>query len=347
MNPETTVLMSVYNSEEFLKEAIDSILNQTYRDFEFLIINDGSNDSSEDILLSYGDCRIRLISNERNIGLAKSLNKGLKLAKGKYIARIDSDDIALPERLKKQVSFLNAHPEVGIVGTACILIDNHNRVLGINRFPINDLQIRWVSLLTNPFAHPTVVIRRDSLIKNGLSYLESFHASQDYDLWVRLLKFTRGANLNEPLIRYRVHDNNITNRFRETQLKNHDETAFRSIKDQLPDFHVTPEQVSHLRRMIFAGNSPISAPDKNRIELAGLYLDLFNAFKIHHLGEAGLRELQRHEAVIVAYHILYSQMQPGWGNIVRRLMAMDPGLPLSCLFYLLNAVCRELKRRYL
>src|SRR3990170_6306785 len=105
MNPEITVLMSVYNGERFLREAIESILNQTYRDFEFLIINDGSTDSSREIILSYNDPRIRLIDNELNIGLTRSLNKGLRLARGKYIARQDADDISFRKRLEKQVAF--------------------------------------------------------------------------------------------------------------------------------------------------------------------------------------------------------------------------------------------------
>ncbi len=115
--PRVTVLMSVYNGEKYLREAIDSILNQTFKDFEFLIIDDGSTDSSADIIRSYTDFRIRLIQNEKNIGLTRSLNKGLKLAKGEYIARMDVDDISLPIRFEKQVSFLDKYEDVKLVGS--------------------------------------------------------------------------------------------------------------------------------------------------------------------------------------------------------------------------------------
>jgi glycosyltransferase involved in cell wall biosynthesis len=123
LSPKVTVLMSVYNGEEHLREAIDSILNQTYKNFEFLIIDDGSTDGSVNIIRSYLDPRIRLIKNKKNIGITRSLNKGLKLARGEYIARMDDDDIAFPERLEKQVRFLNEHVNVGLVGGSDITIN--------------------------------------------------------------------------------------------------------------------------------------------------------------------------------------------------------------------------------
>ena len=116
-NPKVAVLMSVYNGEKYLREAINSILSQTFNDFEFLIINDGSTDGTADILKSYTDSRIKIINNEKNIGLTKSLNKGLKIAKGEYIARQDADDISMPERLKEEVAFLEIHKDYAVVGT--------------------------------------------------------------------------------------------------------------------------------------------------------------------------------------------------------------------------------------
>jgi len=115
--PKVTVLMPVYNGEKYLNEAIDSILGQTFKDFKFLIINDGSTDGTADILKSYKDSRIKVTNNEKNIGLTKSLNKGLKMAKSEYIARMDADDISLPTRLQKQVEFMDSHPKVGVCGT--------------------------------------------------------------------------------------------------------------------------------------------------------------------------------------------------------------------------------------
>ena len=116
MNPKVTVLMPVYNCEKYLRESIESILNQTFKDFEFLIINDGSSDKSAEIVESYNDNRINFVQNEKNIGLAASLNRGLDIAKGEYIARMDADDISLPERLEKQVRFMETNPQIGICG---------------------------------------------------------------------------------------------------------------------------------------------------------------------------------------------------------------------------------------
>lgn len=325
-NPKVSVLMPVYNSEKFLREAIESILNQTYKDFEFLIINDGSTDSSEDIILSYSDSRIRLIRNERNIGLSQSLNKGLELAKGKYIARMDSDDIALPHRLEKQITFLNSYPEVGILGTDYILIDTKNRNLGINKGPINDLQIRWECLLRNPFAHTTVLIRSDSLLKNGLSYSVSSQATEDYDLWTRVLKYTHGANLSEPLMRYRVHSDSVSNKYREIQLKNHNIIAFRSIREQLPEFNITPEQVGQLCRLFAGGSKSVVDLDKKRVILAEVYLNMFKAFMDHNSLKANLKELQHREALKIALVALNKPFRFKWVPILGRLMNMDKSL---------------------
>ncbi len=129
-NPKVSVIMSVYNGDKYLREAIESILNQTFTDFEFIIVNDGSTDNSLEIIESYDDERIKTINNKKNIGLTKSLNKALKFAKGKYIARQDADDVSLPNRFEKQVEYLDSHPEVALVGTSVYLIDENGKIIG-------------------------------------------------------------------------------------------------------------------------------------------------------------------------------------------------------------------------
>ncbi len=152
--------MSVYNGEKYLREAIDSILGQTFKDFEFLIIDDGSTDSSVEIIRSYADPRIRLIQNEENIGLSRSLNKGLKLARGEYIARMDADDISLPRRLAAQVGLLDKQPDIGLVGTSIQLIDCDGERMHVHRVPTTHAQILWALCFTTPLAHPSVVFRK-------------------------------------------------------------------------------------------------------------------------------------------------------------------------------------------
>ena len=208
--PRVAVLMSVYNGEKYLREAIDSILNQTFKDFEFLIIDDGSTDNSSDIIRSYTDPRIRLIQNEKNIGLTRSLNKGLKLAKGEYIARMDGDDIALSDRLEKQVSFLDKYEDVKLVGSSYYEIDESDKVLGrVDCLTNNDDIQRRFLLPNNCFCHPSTMFRKECIEKVG-TYREFFKYAQDYDLWRRIAEEYNVANIGEPLLKWRISHNSIS-----------------------------------------------------------------------------------------------------------------------------------------
>lgn len=342
-SPFVSVIMPVYNGERYLHEAVESICNQTFRDFEFIIINDGSIDGTWVNLSKYIDPRLILVDQDHH-GLISALNRGLTIARGEYIARMDSDDIAAPDRLEKQAAFLSTHPEVGILGTACRLFDANGGDLGLRQWPVRDLEIRWASLLTSPFAHPTVMIRRDILIQKGLEYDPDFQAVEDYDLWTRILRYTFGANLSEPLMLYRVHGDRVTSKYRELQLKNHDGVALRSIQEQLPEFVITPEQVSDLRRLFVGGSESISALDGRRPVLAEIYLDMFDAFISRYAGGPSFKALKRQEALKVARVILQRPRMFGWMRLLTRLVNMHPGLPWSLLRYLVASVHRRLRR---
>ena len=206
-NPKVSVIMSVYKEPvEWLHESIDSILNQTFTDFEFIIICDNpSYDEGKVLLHSYKekDNRIVIIENEQNIGLTKSLNKGLAIAKGEYIARMDADDISLPERFEKQVAYLDNHPKIGVCGSAISFFGSKT---GEKTYPLSMDNI-WL-FLESCFAHPTVMIRHGVLA--GLTYNEECVVSQDYNLWVDL--FSQGilfGNLQEPLLNYRYSSQQI------------------------------------------------------------------------------------------------------------------------------------------
>jgi glycosyltransferase involved in cell wall biosynthesis len=207
-----TVLMPVYNAEGFLKSAIESILNQTYTDFEFLIINDGSTDNSGKIISSFNDKRIIHLSNEKNLGLIKTLNKGIKLAKGKYIARMDNDDISMPDRLSKQIAFLDRHPEISLVTANIQLIDEEGNDVGIWQEDIQtktEKQIKALLPYTNCIAHPSIVIRTD--IAKEFLYDEKQINNEDWDLWMRLASAGyKIAKINESLLKYRLHVNSMT-----------------------------------------------------------------------------------------------------------------------------------------
>ncbi len=210
--------MSVYNGEKYLSEAIESILNQTYSNFEFLIIDDGSTDSTRQIILSYDDYRIRLIENDSNIGLTESLNKGIDFARGKYIARMDADDISMPERLEKQVDFMESHEDVAVCGSWAIIIDEKGKAYDSFKNPEHSIEIEAALFFYNPIAHPTVLMKKG--IVNFVGNYDSFFLkTQDYDLWIRL--FLTGYsfyNLQETLLIYRNHKQNITNTNLDVQL---------------------------------------------------------------------------------------------------------------------------------
>lgn len=223
--PKISVIMSVYNArEEWLREAIESILNQTFSDFEFIIINDGSKNNSEEVILSYKDERIKYVKQE-NQGLAKSLNNGMKIAQGEFIARMDSDDISLPERFEKQVYFLNRNKDVSVLGTWFEFFPEKR----IMRHPE---KISFFNLLASCcIGHPTVMWRRQDFERYDLKYDETFKAAQDYDLWSRAIRYVKFANLQEVLLKYRWHNESISQSKAEIQQSNANK-----VKQSMLDF---------------------------------------------------------------------------------------------------------------
>ncbi len=196
--------MPVLNGEKYLKLAIDSILDQSFKDFEFIIINDGSTDNTEEIIKSYGDKRIIYIKNVTNFGLAKSFNIGIKASQGQYIARMDADDVSILDRFQKQLTFLQTHGDIDIIGSSVVLINQSGRKLKRVYRPINHVGIKWQSLFSTPIFHPTVMAKT-TVLKNN-PYNDNLSNSEDYELWSRLLFSAKAyfANMNEPLLFYRT-----------------------------------------------------------------------------------------------------------------------------------------------
>lgn len=214
MSPRVSVVMSVYNGERWLGAAVESVLGQTLADLELLVIDDGSTDSTAEILGGYRDPRLRVVRQPR-AGLTASLNRGVRLTTAPLLARLDADDVALPERFARQVAFLDAHPEVGLLGTGCHDVDSAGRVLRTYRPPETDPEIRRALIRHNPFVHSSAMLRRNVLERAGL-YDEGLAVAQDYDLWVRLSRVTGLANLAEPLVLRRLTPGMIS-RTRETE----------------------------------------------------------------------------------------------------------------------------------
>lgn len=208
---KVTVLMPVYNAEKYVAKAIESILDQTFSDFEFLIIDDGSSDKSLDIIKHYAsqDQRIKVVSHQTNKGLVWTLNEGLKLAKSEYIARQDADDRSLPQRLAKQVDFLGSHPRVVLVGTNYHAVDESGRLITTTNSFTQHADIKLAMLFTNQFGHGTIMARRQVLLKAG-GFDKVFTHAEDYDLWCRIVNDSVVANLPEPLYEWLSNQAGVT-----------------------------------------------------------------------------------------------------------------------------------------
>lgn len=231
--PQVTVLMSVYNGEQFLREAMDSILRQTFSDFEFLIINDGSTDNSTQILQSYHDPRIHLVNSQTNLGLIASLNKGLRLAQGRYIARMDCDDISLPQRLERQVEFMNAHEDIGMCGAWFKKFQGPKGL--VVRPPTESDEIKCMLFMNSAFGHPTVMMRQNLIARFGLYYDADFSHAEDYNLWVRFADHTKLANLPDVLLHYREHTLQVSNVYQEHQLRSAHGVRLMQVKKLMPN----------------------------------------------------------------------------------------------------------------
>ena len=203
--PKVSVLMPTYNIAEFLGKAIESILSQSFIDFEFIIVDDGSTDDSTRVLGEYAekDPRIRIIRNEQNKGIVYSLNRGLKECRGEYIARMDADDIALRDRLERQIAVMEADPHTVVLGAALSYIDKSGKELGV----VRRCSLNKSLLAQNPLLHPTVVFRRAVLEQHGLCYLEKYLYAEDYFLWLQLSRLGKIDALDDIVLKYRLTNN--------------------------------------------------------------------------------------------------------------------------------------------
>lgn len=207
-HPKVSVLMPVYRTDEqFLREAIESILNQTFRDFEFLILDDCPEYSREDIVKSYKDNRIKYYKNKKNLGISSSRNKLISLATGELLAVMDHDDVSMPTRFEKQVAYLDSHPNVGVVGSWRQDFPTNE----IYKFPENDIEIKKLLTEICAITHPAAMIRKSVLVENKLAYKEKYSPAEDYALWLKLIDVTNFHNIQEVLFKYRIHSRNTSN----------------------------------------------------------------------------------------------------------------------------------------
>ncbi|MFA7301091.1 MAG: glycosyltransferase [Candidatus Shapirobacteria bacterium] len=220
-SPLVSVILPVYNAGKYLSLAIDSILNQQFNDYEFIIINDGSTDDSEEIVLKYKDKQIRYYRNQKNMGLVFTLNRAIKMSRGKYLARMDSDDVSRADRLDKQVKFMESNLGVMVCGSFARMIDEKGHVLGKLTPPTGWL-LKYNYWKPSPMIHPTVMMRRE--VFDNLEYDLEAKCAEDYDLWLKCSG--RLYNIDEYLLNYRINLNGISQTGRNLQLQ----SSYRSFK---------------------------------------------------------------------------------------------------------------------
>lgn len=264
-----SVIMSNYNTpEDYLKSAIESILNQSYQNFEFIIIDDCSTDNSLQIIESYSDKRIKIIKNEQNLGITKSLNKGLSVSKGEFVARMDADDISFETRFEKQIEFLRNHPDHIVCGTGVELIGDwetkHTNKFICRTIPQKE-EFRIHLLFGNypNIVHPTAMFNRSLLLKHNITYNENYPLAQDYRMWVRCSEVAECANIPETLLKYRVHNKAVSSDKKELQ-KN---IAIQIMQEQLDNLHIKlDEESTDIHKDFLFSRKPYNVKYKNWIK---------------------------------------------------------------------------------
>jgi glycosyltransferase involved in cell wall biosynthesis len=233
--PLVSVLLAAHDAERFLGAAVHSILGQTERDLELVVVDDASSDRTPDLLAAVADPRLVVVRNEQRSGLAASLNRALDAATGRYAARLDADDVALPRRLEAQLAAARAGPGLALVGSSVLELADDDRLGGTHLMPRGRHAVRWHAHFGSPFLHPTVLFDRELLQRHGLRYDERFEESEDFDLWSRLLDVADGDNVDEPLVLYRVHPGQASARRRDVQREFQREVGLRRIRTTAPE----------------------------------------------------------------------------------------------------------------
>ena len=268
--PRISVILPVHNAEPYLATSVESILAQTFGDFELLIVNDGSQDGSADTIhrLARADKRIQVITNEKNLGLIATLNKALTIARGEFIARQDADDVSVPGRFERQIDFLQKNPQVGLVGSAMQIINEAGTPAETYRQPETDSSIRFRLLFNNALIHTSVVFRRDLVGRHGLTYDSRFRHVEDFELWTRFLNVTEAYNFQEALVQYRVLSSSVSQRNQAEQAQRADEISanqLRSLDPKLCFPWETKGLMLHVFMKFLWGNLTDFAPEERNV----------------------------------------------------------------------------------
>lgn len=319
--PQVSVLMAVYNGGDDLPASLESIATQTFTDWEMVVVDDASTDGTREVVESWSrrDPRIRLVSNAVNKGQTPCLNQGLRECRGRWVARQDADDLSASGRLAAQMEFVARHPDVVLLGTSGVLLDEHGRKAGLLDVPCTAAGIAWTSVFLNPFLHTSVLFQREAVLQTFGGYDESFRIAQDYDLWVRMLNAVPTANLPARLVSYRRSDASLSRAGRDLAMEEAGRVSARQFAHLLGRPPARGEE--ELCRAFRSG-----LPDSRRREFQGLLRRLGGEFSSKHPGWAS-----GPESVAASWHLRLAGScgsLPSAAHEMLAAFAADPGFVL-------------------
>jgi glycosyltransferase involved in cell wall biosynthesis len=320
-SPFVTVLLAVHDGEEYLQPALRSVLQQTIGDLELLVVDDGSTDGTPSILKSCGDPRLRVLVNERRLGLAGALNRGLDEARGRYVARMDADDAAFPRWLERSLSVLASRPRVGLVGSGVLDVRADGRLGDVHVLEAGPAAMCWRALFSSPVFHDTVVLDRRIVDDYGLRYDTSYGESEDYELWTRVLLVTDGDSIEAPLVLHRLHPGQASRRRSGLQRSLAHAISMRSIEAIAPELS---GRHAGLARDVALG-APV--PGVEAEQAVDAFVELVRVFEREHEGRDGLGAVRRSGARALV-RLASSAPATARAKALRQASRLDPALPL-------------------
>lgn len=315
---DVSVVMPVLNASRFLRQAIDSILAQSYSSFELLVVDDRSTDGSREIVAGYQDPRIQLITNDRRGGLPLALNIGLRAAHGEFIARLDADDVSRADRFERQVAFLRSHPDIALVGSLARRIDESGTPIGIVELPLEEVSIRWYSIVANPFAHSSVMFRRREVVEATGGFDESLPLFEDYALWARVMDRYNVRNLPDRLVDWRQWSASITARITAGTTSGPFHQILRALVARQADQILGVSTISAAEADLLTGfTEGVQATDLHRFLV--LFSRLSRAFVDRHPAAAASADFQR--TLARQYDAIAHRVQPSRRALAVRVYA--------------------------
>lgn len=318
--PVLSVVIPAYNCENFLDEAISSVLNQSFQDLEIIVVNDGSTDNTTSVLDTFRD-RIRII-NQSNKGKSEARNTGIEASSGDFVAFMDADDISHPDRFSSQVDFLGQNPDIGVVGSDVAIVDNRQQVKGFYHMPTRDLAIRWRSLFMLPSYN--IMARRELLVRTRCRFPTGIPYAEDYEFLVDLLKYSKAASIPKALLRYRFHGRNETsNRDILSRVYLHSQVIKKALASELNFEDICQKDLEGLSFLIIEGVRKFPYQPTERIKLTHEFLDVWEKFFQKYQFTEGMLDIKKTVLQRAAIMGFFPPIPSNWGFLYKRLVEYD------------------------